>query len=581
MRAARYGIIAFCCFAVLIAVFPGSTQLVGALAPDTDCSTLAQDALNAAKESCGSAGANSLCLGFENVQATFSDASTPTFKTRGDKVDLATVGSVTTSTVDPTAKSWGVAVLNLQAGLSEGSQGVSAVLFGDATLTSTVKPVGADQVTLPAISATGEPVLLRGGAGPNFPSLVTLNGNQNAVVDGRNKAGDWLRVRLDSAVGWAYVRQLKVTGDAKTLPVLDDSNSRADFLYQAAMQSFTLKTNTQTACGQAPSGLLLQFAGDQPVRLLVNGADVIFKSATLLLRATPKDRLEIAVINGATTVAAQGSSIDLNAGEWVRLRLGGADGLMVSAPAATKTKYTFAAIDYAPLGLLAQPVSCTVGLPANSKQNTDDQSVRVGPGKERGSLFFMKPDQSYAVNGWANDATGAPWWKITVDGNPQAWIAQSAVHAIGSCDQVATATVPPVIAAVPSGDDTSGGNTSTDAGNPGFAPAAKTIWDADPGQDHLTGTCSGVVLNYCKQLVAITPKGNGMLWKGQELTPYFLSRIRENVYAYSGPNALGDGQIKITLVFTSATAFKATHIITLSNEPSCQHNYTFTGVFLR
>jgi hypothetical protein len=83
--------------------------------------------------------------------------------------------------------------------------------------------------------------------------------------------------------------------------------------------------------------------------------------------------------------------------------------------------------------------------------------------------------------------------------------------------------------------------------------------------------------------VQISPSRNGVLFKGQELQPYPMYKVRDNVYAYSGaaPEALGPGSIKLTLVFTSATTWTVTRVLVLNSAPACQHLYTFTGTFLR
>jgi hypothetical protein len=241
-------------------------------------------------------------------------------------------------------------------------------------------------------------------------------------------------------------------------------------------------------------------------------------------------------------------------------------------------------IDGTPINALPEAMPCTVGLPADSKGRV---AVRVGPGEERGSLFFMDTNSSYPVKGWANDANGAPWWKIDAEGRDQAWVAQAAVHSLGACDQVAKADIPPVIAAPPPDTGNTGGADSAsagDSGSQGFAPTTQTIWDVTPGIDKLVGDCANVApINYCPSLVALTPRGSGLMYKGQELSPYYMARVRENVYAYSGaaPEALGPGRIKLTLVFTSQTTWTITRILTLNEAPACQHVYTFTGQFLR
>lgn len=588
----RFGILALCCFVLVAGGLSGNTKLAEARDAKS-CSALAQDALSAAKESCSASTANSLCFGYNAIKAAFAESSSasPNFKTRGDKIDLSGITSVSTSAANPDAGQWGVAVLKIQAGLPTESQGVTAVLFGDATMTSTVRSV--PLTTLP-VTTRGDTVLLRGGAGTNYPSGGRLTANQSAVVDGRNKAGDWLRVRLDNVVGWASVALLKVTGDIQTLTVLDDQDSRADFLYTTPMQAFTLTTTGATTCAsEAPSGLLLQLLGgkgDKTAHLSINGADIAFSSATLAVRAAPKDRLDVTTLAGSATVSALGSAVTINAGEWTRLRLGGKDGLAVSAGPTSKSKYPFAAIDGAPVGLLGEAVACTIGLPASNK---DRVAVRVGPGQERGPLFFMQPDLNYKVSGWAEDIDGAPWWKLDIEGNREAWVAQSAVHSIGACDQIAKAEIPPVIVADSSSSDVDDGGGSDEpeaaataqAGVQSFAPKAPSIWTVVPGQDQLVGTCAPgtPVINYCPSLVQLSPRGTGLTWKGQELRPYNMTRVRANVYGYTGPapEALGRGTIKLTLVFTSPTTWTTTRVLSLRSEPGCQHVYTFTGTFLR
>ena len=71
--------------------------------------------------------------------------------------------------------------------------------------------------------------------------------------------------------------------------------------------------------------------------------------------------------------------------------------------------------------------------------------------------------------------------------------------------------------------------------------------------------------------------------RGMELTPYTMRRLRENVYYYQGsaPRALGRGTVKLTLVFTSEKTWTTTRVLQLTNQPGCQHVFTFTGTFLR
>jgi hypothetical protein len=579
MRFVRYGIIA-CCAILLLTTIPSSPRSVVAQDAPT-CSIINPADFSAAKEACSKSTLSNACLASGTASAKNSDQSAE-FAKQGDSIDLSTTTSISTISDAATGNS-GVVVLKLRGGQPDTADPVTAVLFGSAELTSKVNNAVANMTTVGVTTNGSTPVLLRGGAGQAYPSVLSLAAGKTAVADGRTENGSWLRVRTEDGVGWAMASLLTVTGDANSLTVLEEQNTQADFLYQTPMQAFTLSTGIPAGeCASLPSGLLLQakVAKDQkPARFLINGADVQIQEGTVLVRATPKDRLEFIVISGGVNIAALGGTMEVLAGEWTRVRLGGADGLTVSVQPPTPTDYTFASLDGTPLDLLAESVACVVGVPANGQKVT----VRVGPGEERGSLFFMKPEQNFKVVGKANDAAGLAWWRIDAEGRKEAWVAQSSVHSVGACADVPEAAAPPVIVAAPPVDQGTGnqGGATTEPQAQGFAPVARTIWNAEPGPINSSGACTGVPVAYCAQLVALTPQGNGFLWKGQELKPYYMARVRENVYAYAGPNILGDARIQLTLVFTSPTTFKATQNMIMNNQKGCTNSFTFAGAFVR
>jgi hypothetical protein len=501
MRVARFIVPLFCIVVVAVVIFSNNTTFTSAQAVPV-CSIMSQGDLKAATDACGKADSASACLGHTGAKVTLVDGSTADFKAAGDKVDLSKVATLTTSVTDPASGNAGVAVLNLQAGLSSGDQLPTAVLFGDASL--------------------------------NF-----------------------------------------VSADAS--PATEPAPSG-----QSNGEAFTLNTAAvaKASCGVVPSGLLIQSSADKTAHLLVNGVDVTFDKATLLLRAKPNDRLEVAAIDGKATVKAKGGSVEVAANNWTRVRLGGKDGLVPSAPPPAPVLYSFAALDGAPLAFLPTMPACTVGLSATS---TGKVSVRVGPGTERGPLFFMDTTQNFAVKGQGKDSTGAMWWQIQAGNRPEAWVAQSEVHTIGVCENIPQATPPPVIVAVPNppteGPQAPG--ATAQSVSQGFAPTGRTIWQATVGPLSTSGTCTKVPVAYCDQLVSIIPSGTGLLWRGQELQPYYMTRIRENVYAYSGTNPLGDAKISLTVQFTSQTGFKATQTLIPNDDPGCKNTFTFSGQFLR
>ncbi len=103
----------------------------------TDCPTLAEDALAAADSLCTDLERNQACYG--NVlldavpQAGVTDLQ---FEQAGDIEDLADIQSIELSGMDTETGAWGVAILSVQANLPETlpGQNVTFVLFGDVTL---------------------------------------------------------------------------------------------------------------------------------------------------------------------------------------------------------------------------------------------------------------------------------------------------------------------------------------------------------------------------------------------------------------------------------------------------------------
>jgi hypothetical protein len=486
----------------------------------------------------------------------------------GQVVPLSQIQGLTTQAADLASGAWGIAVLNIQAGLPEGAASVRAALFGDSTLTSAVRPEAAALQTLRVRTFDDLPVLLRAGASRNFPQITRLLFNQEGAADGRNKQNTWVRVRLGELVGWASVNQIRLDGDIESLPIRNDQDILPDFLYTAPMQAMTLSNvppRGKPACAETASGLLLQRSaatGDNPMRLMVNGVELSFLSATLALRAAPNDNLDVMVIDGVVTVRSFGVESTLADGEMLQVRLGGANGLTALAAPKEKVRLPFAAVEGVPLTLMPKALSCLAGvLPSDQRV-----AARSGPSeKDFTSLFFMSPAQTYVVEGWNADSDGNKWWKLRNDNRAENWVPQNAVRTVGACDKVEQVEV---------GMRASGGGGEAAGGIPGgggFAPSTRTIWNAEVGTDQLIGTCRLGALNYCAHMVAISPSGSGLLYRGQEIAPYYLTRVRENVYVYEGRNGMNNGRISLVLTFTSPTTYTLTQTLILDADPECQH----------
>ncbi len=534
------------------------------------CETVAAQALASAQEACAGLERGDVCFGHVGVTATMS--GTDVLTASGERVAVADIDTLQTTAANVESGEWGIAALQLPVGLPDTSTGVTAVLFGAAQMTRPAQ-VAADRPTLTILNSGGAPVNLRNGAGITYDLVGQLAAGEEAVADGRNEQSDWLRIQFSGGIAWVFTPLINWDGDYSMLSMLEvllPNDVSPVFEAGEPFQSFALATG-EAGCPAAPSGLLLQYAGEATASVVINETTIEFNAATLLVTATANDSLQIKVLAGSATVTARGIPQEAEVGAGVRVNLAGEDGLLpVAAPASMPT-YAFPDIAYAPLDLLSGRITCMVGVPARNA----DVALRVGPGVQRGEFGSMNANASYAVIGWAEDPDGAPWWELDT-GDQSSWAAQADVRAVGGCMDVVQVEAPPIVIAappVPAGDP-----GAAPASGPDLAPTTNSVWQMVPGTDNMSGDCSGApAINFCDHLAAIGPVAGGISWRGMEPTPYVLTQAQPNVYAYSGPNALGTGTVTMSLTFTSGTTLSMTMSLVLNNEPNCQHVYYYTG----
>jgi len=452
----------------------------------------------------------------------------------------------------------------------EGVPSVTGVLYGDAAVARPAA-VDTDRPTMTVTNNGGAAANLRAGAGTTYGVAGQLEPGQSAVADGRNQQGDWIRLQIDGAAAWVFARLVTWDGDLNSLDVLLPDDVSSPFESGTPFQSFTLTTGSAPeACPAAASGLLLQYAGETAANLQINGVELDFSNASLLVTAAPNDTLEVMVLDGSATVTARGIPQDVAAGGAARVSLAGEDGLTPTGAPVAAASFAFAQAAAAPLSALPGSLVCWAGVADPAAAVV----LRVGPGEQRGTLANMNPNAIYRVEGWANDGEGAPWWQLDT-GVQKSWVAQAQTRTIGACDAVAQVEAPPLVFAPPSAP--AGGEGVVDDVDD-FAPAGNSVWQMIPGSDNMTGECTGApAINFCDHLAAISPASGGVMWKGMEASGYYLQRLQPNVYSYAGPNVLGTGTISMTLTFTGETTVKMTQRLTLSSEPNCQHVYFYTG----
>lgn len=209
-----------------------SASLVVAAQSDV-CEALAKQAFSNILAECDST-RNTACFGNPAIAGDFTTSAD--FEAVGDSIPLSAINSLSLSSMDTDDDEWGTALLTTQANIANDmpDQNVSILAFGDVTLQSAVNQEVAaledsdenDEITLVLFDVTpnvSTNVNVRGGPGTSFRIIDILPPGEIAVADGRNEAGDWVRVTLpDAILGWLFVGILNIEGDVEELPIVPD-----------------------------------------------------------------------------------------------------------------------------------------------------------------------------------------------------------------------------------------------------------------------------------------------------------------------------------------------------------------------
>ncbi|MBZ0289250.1 MAG: hypothetical protein K8I30_16645, partial [Anaerolineae bacterium] len=471
-------------------------------------------------------------------------------------IALADVDTLQTAALDLNASQWESALIQIPAG----DQPIAMALFGGAAITNTAQTAVPTPEPLTATNKSGYNVNLRTGPGKDFEVAGFFGWDKTASVDGRSADGKWLRLQTDSGFAWISTDLVSLNGDVDTLPVL-----RGDV---GPMRQFTLNTPEESACGAGASGLLVSHTGAEDVALQINGANLTFDSATLLLQARANARLDIFVIDGEAAVDADGEKITAKQGETAEVALGGEDGLEASAAPLVKPSYPFNSIVGMPLELVSETsLSCTVGLiDADVNASTFEQ-----PDGESAITGLLVLDAHYPVLGQMTDEQSNLWWRL--DGG---WVRQDTVQVAGACDEVAETSPDSTLSTTTNVSANTGASAALFS--TALVPTGETIWSADPGHDILSGACVTPPLPVCPHPTAISPNGATLSWRGQEPLPYTLRLAGDNTYSYTGRNNLNNADVTMSLTFTSTSTWTMTTTQVFDSDPSCVHTLYYNAV---
>lgn len=297
----------------------------------SDCAPLVEEALQVLGSSCAEVGRNEVCYGHTMVNATFrDDAVDVRFSSSGDISPLIDIDTLVTEPIDLDAGTWGVAMMRLQADLpdSDDDSSMTLVLFGDTEVISAVDPTGAALPQCSVENESGRNLDIYAGAGTNRDVVSVFPIGEQAVVNGRNENGDWVRLFRNGSLGWLPAAELTTTCEFETLAIVDES-ADTSALYTQPMQAFTLQTNNNSSCEDAPDGLLVESPTGQRAHVMVNGVELEFAS-TGFLSGDADGNLLVSGIDGEITVKALLETVQVLPGFETRIPL--LDGLPIDVP---------------------------------------------------------------------------------------------------------------------------------------------------------------------------------------------------------------------------------------------------------
>jgi hypothetical protein len=355
-------------------------------AQNDTCPDIVQDAIATVDTLCDGTGRNQACYGHLTVVAEPQPGITDLlFETPGSIDDVAKIRSLSLSSMDPEVPEWGVSLMRLQAGLPDTlpGQNVTFLLFGDVAIRNAVDY----EPPLVQLAATATNAInVRGGPSTTHAVIGSLSNGQTMTADGRNEAGDWLRIQLEGEeTGWVYAPLMTVNGEISTLPVVAIAETEAvdTTPSYAPMQAFYFRSGTGAApCAEAPeNGILIQTPGGAgKIDLLVNEVSIQLGS-TVFMQADPGQEMVVNVIDGHAQIEAYEVSVFAPAGTRVRVPLdeGGAASGLPEGP----EPYDTARLAALPTSSLDQPVPI-----ADALSETEIEEILLSGVPRAGDWFF-------------------------------------------------------------------------------------------------------------------------------------------------------------------------------------------------
>ncbi|MCI0709072.1 MAG: hypothetical protein L0154_02820 [Chloroflexi bacterium] len=325
------------------------------------CTAIVEQAITSTQQFCSQQGRHTACYGNDLVDASpHASVVDFTFDVPGDVSDVSAIESLQLSGLNADDGRWGIVKMELQANIpSARPENVSAVVFGNVVMENAANLNG---VSLPVTLTKQFGLDLRDA--PAYAGDIVFSGeiDMELLAVQRTEDGEWLRVEVPESGEFAWARTSAVTfeGDVASLPV---AGMEEETLYRP-MQAFYFSAHddsSQISCSEFPaSGMLVQTPeGVAEISLLINEVNIELGS-TAFISTEPGGEMLFALLEGHSTVTANGVAVDVPAGSFTVIPMDAslhANGR--PADAQVMSEEMMARIKLLPLGLLKTPMTVT------------------------------------------------------------------------------------------------------------------------------------------------------------------------------------------------------------------------------
>jgi len=353
---------------------PAPTEVPAEELPEgVECPTLVQESYTATDQIC-SLDANTACIGNAGanmVTATAHDGvENFTFANVFNTVNTTDIATLSTNVFDDPANIWTSIVMTLDAKTTTGATAEARILiFGEVDLEDKgVIPSDTEDTTIetpadtatavppppavntettsangtPAIVEAPGPVVVRALPRVDTDTIGQIQDGDTVTALGRSVDQTWVQIQsAEGLSGWVFVQFVNVEGGTESLPIVDPNTTTTtappppatnqqsapppavvpasgDIPEFTSMQAFDFSSNgVSSDCPERPTGgIIIQSPDDMDgsMRLLING--VTFElNGTVFLRASRNENMNIVSLEGEVTIAAQGESQTIKAGQ--------------------------------------------------------------------------------------------------------------------------------------------------------------------------------------------------------------------------------------------------------------------------